>query len=189
MFCLSKGLGAPVGSMLVGSREFIEKARIYRKLLGGGMRQVGVLAARRADRAGRNRPRVCTKTTPTRAIWPKAWRECPALAVDLQKVQTNIVILRRARHRPHRRGHLRRARASAKSSPIPPDNHAMRMVTHCDVDRAGIDRALAVWRDFGVAVTPTTLLSAACSAIATHVEDRSFRPCLFRGVCEDLTLP
>src|ERR1700719_3742145 len=45
MFCLSKGLGAPVGSLLVGSREFIEKARVYRKLFGGGMRQVGVLAA------------------------------------------------------------------------------------------------------------------------------------------------
>ena len=45
MFCLSKGLGAPVGSMLVGSREFIDKARITRKLLGGGMRQAGVLAA------------------------------------------------------------------------------------------------------------------------------------------------
>jgi threonine aldolase len=45
MFCLSKGLGAPVGSMLVGSREFIEKARRVRKMLGGGMRQAGILAA------------------------------------------------------------------------------------------------------------------------------------------------
>src|SRR5712672_743944 len=45
MFCLSKGLGAPVGSMIVGSHAFIEKSRIYRKMLGGGMRQVGVLAA------------------------------------------------------------------------------------------------------------------------------------------------
>ena len=45
MFCLSKGLGAPSGSMLVGSREDIDKARIYRKALGGGMRQAGVLAA------------------------------------------------------------------------------------------------------------------------------------------------
>ena len=45
MFCLSKGLGAPVGSMIVGSREFIERARIFRKMFGGGMRQVGVLAA------------------------------------------------------------------------------------------------------------------------------------------------
>ena len=45
MFCLSKGLGAPVGSMLVGSREAIERARVFRKALGGGMRQAGVLAA------------------------------------------------------------------------------------------------------------------------------------------------
>ena len=45
MFCLSKGLGAPVGSMLVGSKDFIEEARIVRKMLGGGMRQAGVLAA------------------------------------------------------------------------------------------------------------------------------------------------
>ncbi|GAV26077.1 threonine aldolase [Carboxydothermus islandicus] len=45
MFCLSKGLAAPVGSILAGSREFIEKARKYRKLLGGGMRQAGILAA------------------------------------------------------------------------------------------------------------------------------------------------
>jgi len=45
MFCLSKGLGAPVGSMIVGSRAFIDKSRIYRKMFGGGMRQAGVLAA------------------------------------------------------------------------------------------------------------------------------------------------
>jgi threonine aldolase len=45
MFCLSKGLGAPVGSMLVGNNVFIEQARRIRKMLGGGMRQVGVLAA------------------------------------------------------------------------------------------------------------------------------------------------
>src|SRR5258708_16302926 len=45
MFCLSKGLGAPIGSMILGSREFIERARIYRKMFGGGMRQVGIVAA------------------------------------------------------------------------------------------------------------------------------------------------
>src|SRR5260370_19515085 len=45
MFCLSKGLGAPVGSMIVGSRAFIEKGRVYRKMFGGGMRQAGVIAA------------------------------------------------------------------------------------------------------------------------------------------------
>src|SRR5258707_2526571 len=45
MFCLSKGLGAPVGSMIVGARAFIEKGRVYRKMFGGGMRQAGVIAA------------------------------------------------------------------------------------------------------------------------------------------------
>ena len=45
MFCLSKGLGAPVGSMLLGTRAFIDEARVMRKMLGGGMRQAGVLAA------------------------------------------------------------------------------------------------------------------------------------------------
>src|ERR1700752_5215775 len=45
MFCLSKGLGAPVGSMLVASREFIDRPRACRKMLGGGMRQAGILAA------------------------------------------------------------------------------------------------------------------------------------------------
>jgi len=45
MFCLSKGLSAPVGSILIGSKEFIQKARKNRKMLGGGMRQAGILAA------------------------------------------------------------------------------------------------------------------------------------------------
>ena len=45
MFCLSKGLGAPVGSLLVGSAELMDRGRIYRKALGGGMRQAGILAA------------------------------------------------------------------------------------------------------------------------------------------------
>src|SRR2546429_9257176 len=45
MFCLSKGLGAPVGSMIAGTKAFIKKARVYRKMVGGGMRQAGVIAA------------------------------------------------------------------------------------------------------------------------------------------------
>src|SRR5258708_40291227 len=47
MFCLSKGLGAPVGSMIAGTKAFMEKARVYRKMFGGGMRQAGVIAAAR----------------------------------------------------------------------------------------------------------------------------------------------
>src|SRR5258708_8318279 len=60
MFCLSKGLGAPVGSMVVGPRAFIEKARIYRKMFGGGMRQAGAIAARRRAALGKTPPRPHT---------------------------------------------------------------------------------------------------------------------------------
>lgn len=78
MFCLSKGLGAPVGSMLTGSAELIDRARLYRKALGGGMRQAGVLAAAGADRTGADAgtaspgPRQCT----TLGGGPFESREC-----------------------------------------------------------------------------------------------------------------
>ena len=65
MFCLSKGLGAPVGSMIAGSREFIEKARIYRKMFGGGMRQAGVIAAAGLIALEKS-PSRCISTTRTR---------------------------------------------------------------------------------------------------------------------------
>ena len=71
MFCLSKGLGAPVGSMLVGSREFIEQARSVRKALGGGMRQAGILAAAGLIALEQVQP-ACTRTTPPPACLPKA---------------------------------------------------------------------------------------------------------------------
>ena len=69
-FCLSKGLGAPVGSILVGSRAAIDRARIFRKALGGGMRQAGILAAA-GLLALEEGPCACTKITPTRASSPK----------------------------------------------------------------------------------------------------------------------
>src|SRR5260370_35404629 len=58
MFCLSKGLGAPVGSLLAGSRNLIEQARVYRKALGGGMRQAGILAAAGVVALGRSAARL-----------------------------------------------------------------------------------------------------------------------------------
>lgn len=91
MFCLSKGLSAPVGSVLVGSRSFIEEARRVRKMLGGGMRQVGILAA-----AGM----VALQTMPQRLIddhrnaraLAEGLAEMPAFQIDLSTVETNIVI-------------------------------------------------------------------------------------------------
>src|SRR5499433_684574 len=91
MFCLSKGLGAPVGSMLVGSREFIDRARVYRKMFGGGMRQVGVLAA-----AGL----IALEKSPSRLHEDHENAQClaqgiariPGLKIDPAAVRSNIVI-------------------------------------------------------------------------------------------------
>src|SRR3984957_8477896 len=91
MFCLSKGLGAPVGSMLVGSREFIEKARIYRKLFGGGMRQVGVLAAAGLIALEKSPARLHEDHANARHL-AEGLALLPGVQVDLRKVQTNIVI-------------------------------------------------------------------------------------------------
>ncbi len=141
MFCLSKGLGAPVGSMLVGSREFIEKARVYRKMFGGGMRQAGVLAA-----AGL----VALEKSPTRLHEDHANARylaeglalIPGISVDPKKVQTNIVIFDvrgTGRTAAEVCGELSKRKVLAG----PTGKYAIRMVAHCDVARAGMDRALA----------------------------------------------
>lgn len=89
MFCLSKGLGAPAGSMLVGSREFIEKARRVRKMLGGGMRQVGVLAAAGLYALEHHVARLAEDHKNAQLL-AEALREIPE--VRLEPVETNIVI-------------------------------------------------------------------------------------------------
>ena len=143
MFCLSKGLGAPVGSMLLGRRDFIEEARRWRKLLGGGMRQAGVLAAAAL---------IALEETPGRLHEDHAnaqrlaqgLAELPGIRIDPESVVTNIVIFDVsetgitadeicARLKEH--GVL----ASGFGS-------AIRMVTHYDVSRADIDTALREMR-------------------------------------------
>jgi threonine aldolase len=91
MFCLSKGLGAPVGSMLAGTSDAIARGRQFRKRLGGGMRQAGVLAA-----AGL----IAMEEMPARlaedhanARWIAEWlAKIPCLSVDVEKVRTNVVV-------------------------------------------------------------------------------------------------
>lgn len=91
MFCLSKGLGAPVGSMLLGSESFIAEARRWRKLLGGGMRQVGVLAAA-ALVALEETPKHLHKDHANARRLAEGLREIEGVAIDPEKVVTNIVI-------------------------------------------------------------------------------------------------
>src|SRR5689334_13700778 len=93
MFCLSKGLGAPVGSMLVGSRKFIEQARRYRKSLGGGMRQAGVLAAAGLIALEEGPKRLHEDHANARFLADELAKS-PAIDLDPASVQTNIVIFR-----------------------------------------------------------------------------------------------
>ena len=145
-FCLSKGLGAPVGSMIVGSKTFIERCRPIRKMLGGGMRQAGVLAA-----AGL----IALETGPKRLhvdhenakFLAQELSRMPGIRLSIAKVQTNIVIfdvrecgLSSAEFLSElgRRGVLG----------VPIDQEKIRMVTHLDVDRSGVKKAAATIRRF-----------------------------------------
>ena len=91
MFCLSKGLGAPVGSMLVGTNEAIERGRMYRKRLGGAMRQVGVLAAAGLIALEEMRQRLGEDHANARLLAGEL-AKLPGLRLKLDRVQTNIVI-------------------------------------------------------------------------------------------------
>jgi threonine aldolase len=89
--CFSKGLGAPVGSALTGTRERIEMARKYRKIFGGGMRQVGILAAGALFALDHNVKRLKEDHDKAKLL-AKELSKLPAIHVDLNSVQTNIII-------------------------------------------------------------------------------------------------
>lgn len=91
MFCLSKGLAAPIGSLVVGSRDFIQEARRMRKMLGGGMRQAGVIAAAGIVALESMVERLAEDHANAR-ILAEGIAEMPGLSLDLATVQTNIVI-------------------------------------------------------------------------------------------------
>ena len=93
MFCLSKGLCAPVGSMLTGSAELMEQGRIYRKALGGGMRQAGVLAAAGLIALETMRARLREDHANARLL-AEALSHIEGVSIDLNSVETNIVIFR-----------------------------------------------------------------------------------------------
>jgi threonine aldolase len=91
MFCLSKGLGAPVGSLLVGATQGIARARLYRKRLGGGMRQAGVLAAAGLIALEESPARLHQDHQNARYLAERL-SQLPGVVVDASRVSTNIVI-------------------------------------------------------------------------------------------------
>jgi threonine aldolase len=145
MFCLSKGLGAPVGSMLVGSKAFIEEARLVRKMLGGGMRQVGVLAAAGLVALEESPKRLHTDHENAKFL-ARGLAEIPGIKIDPSKVVTNILFLDVSGTGLTSFQISRRLAAEGVlANGVTPET--MRMVTHYDVDRAGCERALRALRD------------------------------------------
>jgi threonine aldolase len=140
MFCLSKGLGAPVGSMILGTKEFIERARMYRKMFGGGMRQVGVIAAAGLIALEKSPARLHEDHANAKLL-AEGIAKLPGLKIDPAAVRSNIVIFDCAAigltavelcDALHARG------VWAQDTAL----YSVRMVTHWNVDRAGIERAL-----------------------------------------------
>lgn len=145
MFCLSKGLGAPVGSMIAGSKEFIEKGRICRKMFGGGMRQAGVIAAAGLIALEKSPGRLHIDHENAKRL-AEGISEIAGLQIDPKKVRSNIVIFDCAQSGMnavelcdalHPRGVWAQDTAP----------YSVRVVTHCDVDRAGIEKALVVLKE------------------------------------------
>jgi threonine aldolase len=144
-FCLSKGLGAPVGSMIVGTREFVERCRSIRKMLGGGMRQVGVLAAAGLVALEKG-PKRLHLDHESAAILAKQLASVPGITLNPEKVQTNIVIAD-VRKSGRSSGDALNALAQRGVLAVPVDNEKIRMVTHLDVSRSDVERAANIIRE------------------------------------------
>jgi threonine aldolase len=130
--CFSKGLGTPVGSVLVASAERIATARLWRKRLGGGMRQVGVLAAACTYALDHHLPRMAEDHEHAQLLAKR-------LGVDPSSVETNMVVLDDVE------APLVAEAAKAQGVLVSQVSaRRIRLVTHLDVDRAGIDRAADV---------------------------------------------
>jgi threonine aldolase len=141
--CLSKGLGAPVGSLIVGSRERIAKARVIRKRMGGGMRQAGILAAAGRYALDHHIQRLTEDHERARQI---AEALAPYGVVDPEKVRTNLVPLDLSKHDLSAPALASAAaeRGVLIAAMLP---HVARLVTHLDLDEAGVDQAIDVLSD------------------------------------------
>ena len=144
MFCLSKGLGAPVGSMVVGSHAFIEKSRIYRKMFGGGMRQVGVLAAAGLIALEESPKRLAIDHQNAKLL-ALGIAKIPSLQIDANAVKTNIVIFD-CKQTGMDAVQLCDALKAHGIWALDTAAYSVRFVTHCDVDAPGCERALQILR-------------------------------------------
>jgi threonine aldolase len=143
MFCLSKGLGAPIGSMLVGSADAMQRARHFRKAMGGGMRQAGIIAAAGLI-ALEEMPARLGEDHANARLLANAVAQCNVAEIDLESVQTNIVIfaLRAGCDASAFCTALREKGILASAIGL----HAVRFVTHFDVGRHDCEQAAELTR-------------------------------------------
>jgi threonine aldolase len=137
--CFSKGLGAPVGSMILGSREFIEKCRWERKIFGGGMRQVGIIAAGALYGVEHNIPRLAEDHANAKYL-ANALNELPQFTVDMSRVETNIVIAQLDSDATRDATIVRMKDVGVLAVPFGPKK--IRFVTHLDAPRSDIEEAV-----------------------------------------------
>jgi threonine aldolase len=142
MFCLSKGLGAPIGSLIAGSREFIDRALAVRRMFGGSMRQVGVIAAAGVVAL----EKMTTRRTEDHAnaqLLARGLAEISGVGIDPEKVQTNILVFDIAEAKMKTGDFSARLKEhGVLANGI--SEREMRMVTHKDVSRADCQTALDI---------------------------------------------
>ncbi|MBZ7669941.1 low-specificity L-threonine aldolase [Klebsiella grimontii] len=137
--CLSKGLGAPVGSLLVGSEEYIRRAIRWRKMVGGGMRQAGILAAAGLYALQNNVARL--KEDHDNAAWMA--EQLRAAGAEVMRHDTNMLFVRVGEERAAALGeYLRERGVLINASPI------VRLVTHIDVNRRQLAEVVNHWQAF-----------------------------------------
>jgi len=146
MFCLSKGLSAPIGSMLVGPKSFIDFGRRVRKALGGGMRQVGVIAAaglvaltEMTGRLGEDHDRAKRLAREIALL--------PGVKIDPAEVETNIIIFGFEHPKLTVQDFLGELNKRSLGALAAPGGIGIRMVTHNDIGDADVDRAIEAFRE------------------------------------------
>ncbi|MGB7053975.1 MAG: low-specificity L-threonine aldolase [bacterium] len=144
-FCLSKGLAAPVGSVVCGTQEFIAEARRNRKVLGGGMRQAGIIAAPGIVALDKMIARLAEDHANARRL-AEGIAEIPGLSIDLARVKTNILYFDILKEEMN----VERIRAGLENRGIkalPTGPARFRMVTHYGIEAVDIDRTIAVLKE------------------------------------------
>lgn len=141
--CFSKGLGAPVGSVLAGTREFIHRARKYRKIFGGGMRQAGILAAACLYALDNNISRLQEDHENARLLADNL-KNLPGIFIDMKQVQTNMVMIY-VRHPKYNSTTLSQALLKEGVAANAVDSERIRAVTHLDISKDQILQAVAIF--------------------------------------------